>query len=852
MNYKTTILLIVLSILSIINPVSAYQWNDFSGNPPIISGNTITDHNNFVYSSTADGIYNINYGNGRNTFFGFALSGTVSGSNFIKFTSDYSWDRTVSTNGDNIDVSVINDAGNWKTDFAFTPYSTKVTNNLTNNLPVAIFNAKFYYIFSVNQGDSILYNNVNYTIPSTPNIHLSGDLTNNIPSFKINGDMIFDFQDLIDNGFTITDLYLKPASALEINYNGNIVAVGFTKNSGVILSGETITIDPTLSNGDFESGASNWIFVGNGSYGIVSPGYDGIGNMARVSLTSGGTADQLYQYGFPLEPYTPYRFSIVANSTSGSNIDFRVHKHNSPYTDYGLNEINVDLTTDLERYTYDFTTTGFASTTIDDRMKLYIGAYGQNSEKYYFDDISLEPYYTPPTPVSLSQTQGNFWINHSWSPGTGNTTDGYNISVNGNWYNSTNAYNNTTVSAHGWSNITVYSWNSSAYNGTMNSTGTSLNTQLDNNPPAIGNISATYTVPVGNSLSIYPSSSDLDNDTLTFATDANKGTFSSSNGSLSWTPIAGDEGTYNWYINVSDGYGSTDTFYFGVSVDSNEPGTPLNLTASTGNFWINHTWNQSVNTDSFNVSVNGVWTNGTTATSNNSTLSPHGYSNITVFGYNSTSDTLGNSTSLNSQVPNNNPTLESMSISASSITTSQTLTITAVNASDLDGDNVTIVNVSVLFNLGGTTNYSMTNTANTSNWTYGYTSGTAGSYTITAFYLSDNFSASNVYIAASQAFTVTTPATSGSGSSGSSGSGTAYINQTNITNATIPSKYQAPPTINLNTISTDPTGIMILWGLLGLSIIWFIRKITQANGSVTGLLLPIIMIVMSTRLLDLW
>ncbi len=40
------------------------------------------------------------------------------------------------------------------------------------------------------------------------------------------------------------------------------------------------------------------------------------------------------------------------------------------------------------------------------------------------------------------------------------------------------------------------------------------------------------------------------------------------------------------------------------------PGVPANLANTTGNFWAIHTWSAGENTDSFNVSVNGNWDNG--------------------------------------------------------------------------------------------------------------------------------------------------------------------------------------------------------------------------------------------------
>lgn len=607
----------------------------------------------------------------------------------------------------------------------------------------------------------------------------------------------------------------------------------------------------TLTNGDFENSTNGWSF-NQGTATATHYIFNVSGNnISRVAITTAGENIQLYQYGFTLTSSTLYRLRFSANSTMNNNLWVKVFKHSNSAVNYGLDQGNIDVTSTMTNYVLNFTASGFSGNTTDVRLQFLIGTYGASGEKYYFDNVSLEiAPYNPPAPTSLTATQGNFWINHTWTAGTGNTTDGYNVTVNGTWANGTAPFNNVTVNPHGWSNITVYSWNNSAYEGEMNTTGASRNTQLDNNPPVIGNISSTYIAAVGSLIQIIPSALDLDSDSLTFATDADHGNFHANNGSLFWVPQAGDEGTYNWHINVTDNYSSTDSFNFSVSVDSNTPGQPIDITATTGNFWVNTSWTMSVNTDSYNVSVNGIWTNGTTTPFNNTTVLPHGYSNITVYGYNLTSDSLGNGSSLNSQVPNNNPTLESMSISAASITTAQTLTIRAINASDLDGDNVTVINVSVLFNLGGTTNYSMSNVANTSNWTASYTSGTAGSYTITAFYLSDNYTASDVYIAAAQGFTVTNP--TGTGSTGGSGSGgTTYINLTNVTNATLPSKYQPPPSINFKTITTDPTGIMVLWGLFIVCILWFIKKITQPNGSVSGLLLPGIGLILIGMILGL-
>jgi PGF-CTERM protein len=73
------------------------------------------------------------------------------------------------------------------------------------------------------------------------------------------------------------------------------------------------------------------------------------------------------------------------------------------------------------------------------------------------------------------------------------------------------------------------------------------------------------------------------------------------------------------------------------------PPDPTNLTNTTpptnttGRFWVNYSWTAGEPgnaTDSYNVSVNETWTNGTTNTSINETVSSSVWVNITVWAWN--------------------------------------------------------------------------------------------------------------------------------------------------------------------------------------------------------------------------
>ncbi|KAF5438181.1 copper-binding protein, partial [Candidatus Methanophagaceae archaeon] len=91
--------------------------------------------------------------------------------------------------------------------------------------------------------------------------------------------------------------------------------------------------------------------------------------------------------------------------------------------------------------------------------------------------LSAEPSYIPPDPTTLANTTGNFWVNHTWSAGSGNVTDSYNVSINSVWHNTTtDTFWNDTYTAHAWQNITVYAYNTSG-TGMLSTGNVTQNTQ---------------------------------------------------------------------------------------------------------------------------------------------------------------------------------------------------------------------------------------------------------------------------------------------------------------------------------------------------------------------------------------
>ncbi|VVB94421.1 Uncharacterised protein [uncultured archaeon] len=261
----------------------------------------------------------------------------------------------------------------------------------------------------------------------------------------------------------------------------------------------------------------------------------------------------------------------------------------------------------------------------------------------------------PGTPIINSNPgTGNFWVNYTWSPGE--NTDSFNVSVNGTWNNgSSNTYSNTTVEPHGWANISVAGYNSASQ---QLSKSDYMVKQVPNNRIVLTNVSGSYSLYEGQTLYIDADYSDTDNDTGIFASSAAKGTFDSSTGILSWTTTTGDGSTdgrvYDWSINVTDKYDPPVGKRIVVTVYTNIPNKPTGLSYTLDNFWVNYTWLPGGGTDSFNVSVNGNWNNGSSNTYSNTTeVEPHGWVNISIAGYNAISRQLSDFVSRSTQIPNN-------------------------------------------------------------------------------------------------------------------------------------------------------------------------------------------------------
>lgn len=277
------------------------------------------------------------------------------------------------------------------------------------------------------------------------------------------------------------------------------------------------------------------------------------------------------------------------------------------------------------------------------------------------------------------ETGNNFWVNYTWDS---TNCSSFNVSFNGVWHNgSSMEFYGENLSAHAWGNITVYGYNTSLR---VLSSPLSASTRFPNNPITLTNISDSYSIVEGESLHMDAEYMDPDGDEGIFGRNFSAGNFNSSTGELVWDTATGDAGTYRWKINVSDGYGSTAEHDFTVKVY--EIASPQSLEAETGNFYVNWSWGSAEGIDSFNYTTpGGSWINGSSNTSSNFTVGPHGYYNITVIGYNKSRNCLSQPVTGTQQVPNNPPSMED--IADRTVNEGQKVHVD-LDASDIDNDDL--------------------------------------------------------------------------------------------------------------------------------------------------------------------
>jgi peptidoglycan/xylan/chitin deacetylase (PgdA/CDA1 family) len=170
--------------------------------------------------------------------------------------------------------------------------------------------------------------------------------------------------------------------------NNNTASV---TSSPAILTVTQIPAPPSslLSNPGFETGVTPWSFYTNasGSFANDAAG-DGSAHSGHIVIGQAGTNVQLYQAGITLEPNTQYILSFKAYSNTSRDLSVSLHKHGTPYTNYGLyGECNLDYS--WSYCLFELTTSGFSETVNDARMMLWLAPFAAAGDQYFIDDVIL-------------------------------------------------------------------------------------------------------------------------------------------------------------------------------------------------------------------------------------------------------------------------------------------------------------------------------------------------------------------------------------------------------------------------------------------------------------------------------
>ena len=147
-----------------------------------------------------------------------------------------------------------------------------------------------------------------------------------------------------------------------------------------------------IANPGFEDGKIAWTFYtdGAGSFTTVSDDPYECASNAKVSISTQGSNVQLYQKEIAVQGGTTYLLRLAARSSGGQDVSLFLHKHGAPYTNYGLNGVQLNLTPAWQVFVVEFTAVGTVPLN-DARLRLWLGPFDQNGASFEFDDVVLLP-----------------------------------------------------------------------------------------------------------------------------------------------------------------------------------------------------------------------------------------------------------------------------------------------------------------------------------------------------------------------------------------------------------------------------------------------------------------------------
>jgi len=309
-----------------------------------------------------------------------------------------------------------------------------------------------------------------------------------------------DFNNLPDIT-NVSGATLHIANTAKITWYNNVNAYGANFDTNVDFGFAIVNVNSTGLNSTFNSSANvtlynlpwsetpaifedgspcpdctiNFYSGGNLSFNVTHFTNYSAGVNANLTIwddTDPEGGSQTKYSGNQIKFYANYTNKTSGQSINGSGVYCNISFNVTPNGPFGM---TFNASSLLYEYNRSFSSSGTFNwnVTCNSSVQGYEGLNVTDTVT-----ISTTNNYIPPDPTNLANTTGNFWVNHTWSAGSGNVTDSYNVSVNGVWHNgTTNTYWNVSYLTQTWQNITVYAYNTSV-TGTLSAGYGSQNTQL--------------------------------------------------------------------------------------------------------------------------------------------------------------------------------------------------------------------------------------------------------------------------------------------------------------------------------------------------------------------------------------
>lgn len=172
----------------------------------------------------------------------------------------------------------------------------KIKQTMQNNL-MDFNNFRLWYIHTMQQGQELSWNGTSYFVDVNDTLYIHGNFNEILPEVDFHGMYLFNYSDLIESGFDITDVLIGDAGLINPAGSGiPIMMVGVSLDDGVFQLGDIEVFDPTIDTTAHSTNALIWAgkenvarFSEAGKFGAcymdVSLGYTNFANSSDYGQT---------------------------------------------------------------------------------------------------------------------------------------------------------------------------------------------------------------------------------------------------------------------------------------------------------------------------------------------------------------------------------------------------------------------------------------------------------------------------------------------------------------------------------------------------------------------------------------